>query len=1463
MAAARRLARVLLLVLMLVVGTATAGVIVSQTAWFKNWLRGYIVAEAGKYLNGNVSIERLSGNLFYGIELSNVGVSMDGSQVVAVENLGLDYNLFDLITKGVSIHNISLNRPTVYLRRDGTTWSIARLIKKQEQEADRQGPESPITIDDIGIHDGTVIIDPLTDDSTVDVPDRVEGLDAKLAFSYEPVRYSLEISHISFRASAPELVLNAMSGGISVKDDTVFVDTLAIRTAESSLQIDGAVQQYLTTPQLNLQVTSDLLSIPEVARVVPSLSGVDLEPAFEVRLNGPLDHLGVDLNVRSTAGQVTGQLTANAQDATKAVQGDVSVRHLDLAPILGDPKQKTDLTASAHVDLKTRSLSDLAALEGTASLRANQLALAGYSARNVAADVSIRDRRASVVAALDAYDARATTRGTVILPPSSGRPVVFDLTGRANRVNLAKLPRSLNVRPATTNLNADYHATGSIGSTPASRRVAADLTFASSTVPGAQIEGGSKAGVTVRGSEISYRLDATLNDLNLQQTGAAFDLPALNQDRFATAIDTNVVLQGSGTNTKDIKLLASGVVTDSAILGGRVTRLAFDANVADDVAHVTAEGSFAELDPSVASGRAAMKGNVAGGLVVDATISGVSGGVTPDNVSGHAQVNLEPSDVGGLALQSASLDADYQHQIADVRRLEIVGRDLNANASGTLALGTAGDSQLAFHADSPRLAEIGKLFDTPISGIAKVDGTLTGNRAELKATGTASGDVLKYENNGALSLDTSYSVTVPDLAYDRATVEADSRATFVTLGGQNIDQLSAKTTYADKTVNFTVDAAQPERTLQAGGSLILHPDHQEVHLTQLGLAAGDQRWTLPSDHDVTVNYAAGAIRVENLALTSGDQQITASGTFGRPGDAMQVELVNVDLQGIDALLLRPPQFGGRLAASATIGGTRVDPQVTGQFEVVQGAFRQFKYEALTGTIEYRAGGLTLDSRLQQNAAQWITAKGYLPASVFAQSEAEETTHIEPATPADRVDLTIESSPLDLGLVQGFTTAVTGVTGTFEAHVRLTGSGHDPHPEGSIVIANGGAQVVPSGVAYSHIAGKVDLQPDRVHIDAITLLDNHQNSLSISGDLAVHAREVGGFQIWINADDFKVVDNELGNVRIQSAVSLSGQLRSPIVQGFLGVTTGSVNLDEIIATVGSSPYPTQAAGDAGNTTAALANTSIEPAPSGPFDGLRMNMTLTIPDDLVVKASSLQTAGSPISLGSLIVTLGGNLSATKEPGGPVRLVGTVNTIRGNYDFQGRRFEILRDGTIRFEGTDEFNPRLDIRTRRVIQAVDARVNVRGTLDQPEIVLSSMPPLEQADILSLIVFNQPVNQLGEGDQVSLAQRAQSLAAGAVTGQLAQSIGKALNLDTFEIDVAPENGSGPQVTIGQQLGQSLYLKVQQGVGNQNTTNVVIEYELAEWVRLQTNVVEGSSTQQTLFSRNQGSGVDLIFTFSY
>ena len=121
--------------------------------------------------------------------------------LVAIKDLGLKYNVFQLISTGLSIDEIRLNHPVIYLRRDGDTWSLAKLVKPQAQEADREGPASPMSIEAIVITDGSIAIDGAIETPAVNVPKRVDHLDAQLSFKYEPVRYSVEIASLSFRTS--------------------------------------------------------------------------------------------------------------------------------------------------------------------------------------------------------------------------------------------------------------------------------------------------------------------------------------------------------------------------------------------------------------------------------------------------------------------------------------------------------------------------------------------------------------------------------------------------------------------------------------------------------------------------------------------------------------------------------------------------------------------------------------------------------------------------------------------------------------------------------------------------------------------------------------------------------------------------------------------------------------------------------------------------------------------------------------------------------------------------------------------------------------------------------------------------------------------------------------------------------------------------------------------------------------
>src|SRR5262249_16245288 len=153
-------------------------------------------------------------------------------------------------------------------------------------------------------------------------------------------------------------------------------------------------------------------------------------------------------------------------------------------------------------------------------------------------------------------------------------------------------------------------------------------------------------------------LDATVSSLDPRRIGRAFEVPALAGEQYEGKVNATVVAQGSGTRPDTMQLTAHGTVTDSSIFGATLPQLSFEAAGDHDRAHVTRNGDVGMVDPAVATGKAAMKGSVTGALDVDGTITSLSKAVTPDDVTGTVRVTLGPSEVGGLGISNARLDAD-------------------------------------------------------------------------------------------------------------------------------------------------------------------------------------------------------------------------------------------------------------------------------------------------------------------------------------------------------------------------------------------------------------------------------------------------------------------------------------------------------------------------------------------------------------------------------------------------------------------------------------------------------------------------------------------------------------------------------------------------------------------------------------------------------------------------------------
>src|SRR5262245_50429520 len=93
MSGLRRFVQIVAFLCTLIVGVAALSLIITQTAWFRDWLRGFIVRQAEQYVYGAVTIGRLEGNLFFGVRVEGLDISMNGSPVIDIGSVDLDYSV--------------------------------------------------------------------------------------------------------------------------------------------------------------------------------------------------------------------------------------------------------------------------------------------------------------------------------------------------------------------------------------------------------------------------------------------------------------------------------------------------------------------------------------------------------------------------------------------------------------------------------------------------------------------------------------------------------------------------------------------------------------------------------------------------------------------------------------------------------------------------------------------------------------------------------------------------------------------------------------------------------------------------------------------------------------------------------------------------------------------------------------------------------------------------------------------------------------------------------------------------------------------------------------------------------------------------------------------------------------------------------------------------------------------------
>jgi translocation and assembly module TamB len=189
------------------------------------------------------------------------------------------------------------------------------------------------------------------------------------------------------------------------------------------------------------------------------------------------------------------------------------------------------------------------------------------------------------------------------------------------------------------------------------------------------------------------------------------------------------------------------------------------------------------------------------------------------------------------------------------------------------------------------------------------------------------------------------------------------------------------------------------------------------------------------------------------------------------------------------------------------------------------------------------------------------------------------------------------------------------------------------------------------------------------------------------------------------------------------------------------------------------------------------------------------------------------------------------------------GTFTTRRGHIELFGKRF-VLQNGEVRFNNDGVI---LRIPAVYTTSDIEIRAELYGTADEPKLKLTSIPSRPEDEILALLIFGKPIDQITAFEAIRLAAAVRSLSSGGGFDPV-DSARQMLGVDALTIDNSTsETGSGVSVGVGKYLSEKVYLELKRTPNPTQPWQGSVQVELTPKLTLQSGTSEDGGGGAELF----------------
>ncbi|MGB5617748.1 MAG: translocation/assembly module TamB domain-containing protein [Desulfobacterales bacterium] len=807
--------------------------------------------------------------------------------------------------------------------------------------------------------------------------------------------------------------------------------------------------------------------------------------------------------------------------------------------------------------------------------------------------------------------------------------------------------------------------------------------------------------------------------------------------------------------------------------------------------------------------------------------------------SAEADLKLQSSILFGTPVRRADIKASWDGELVKVKSFELDSDVGQATLDGQAVVRNrsyqigGGIVVPELHRLKPLLAKLVPELPSERlpAGNIQITGQVEGSPQETRINARVSGGDLALEPVAVASLELNGAWQIRGAAVSGQTT---GRFSGIDYQGDHFPrlELTADLKPEQLAVDLMLSHAAGEQLILKGAVNQWQQEERRIRVETLqvtGVTAPFNRLVpeFRNAEPIRLRTDPDGVDIESLELVAGPLSLQADGRLALQGpQQFQLSLKGLALDRLETLWQDEPTLKGQLAAEAKLSGTASAPVIDAKVTVQGVSGYDVSLSDLNLRLGYRdeAASLTATGHREGRKLFDLNGRSGLvfrltpfeftpqPGSLQAQLDAKDLKLSELPLPAQR------EVKLD---------------GRVTVQVQAAGDLRQPQLTGFLTLQDGSLALPPHGLSYESLQADLRLLPGQLTIDRLLASGDQEGTLSLTGQILLNGMTPTEMNLHLTGKRAPFAWQREFTARIEPDISLSGPLSSPVLTGRIRVPEGRINLDRLTA---GGPADIEVIGELSAEGQPIV---IGGDREDPLSALAADVTIEIPRNVWLRGQGLNTE------------IAGSIRLKKEKQGLFLLTGSLNTVRGDYDFQGRRFKINR-GVVEFQGLPEPDPGLDIKAETRINNVTIIVRITGSVRKIELSLESDPAMEQADIVSYLVFGRSTDELRSQQATSAQSAALSLAGNVAAKELNSILGDTFKVDSFSIAPGENDSSLGSLAVGKYVARNIFVTYRYEFSAQNFGEVEIEYELNKNFSIATQV-----------GNELTSGIDLIWKLDF